>query len=389
MAILMKQYPPVNHRRGDRPVAPPGPVVVLLLLALLLAAGDARAARVKDITDLGGVRANQLVGYGLAIGLQGTGDDQMVRFTLQSLASMLSRFGVNISERQLQVRNVAAVMVTTELPAFARAGSRLDVQVSSIGNAKSLQGGLLLLTPLNGADGKVYALAQGSISVAGYSASGSSGSREEKNHTAVGRVPGGAVIEIEVPNPFRQQGFLEWVLRNPDFTTAVRVARAINDTLEVEAARAVDRIAVRVKVPEEYAGRLPALVALVEQVEVEPDTAARVVINERTGTVVVGEQVRLRAVAIAHGALQVSIRERFEVSQPEPSILGPGETVVVPESEVSVEEQPGPLNLVARAATIGDLVRGLNAIGASPRDLIGILQALKAAGALEAELEIL
>jgi len=351
--------------------------------------GSVDAARIKDIADLSIARSNELVGYGLVAGLQRTGDDQKVLFTLQSLASMLSRFGVNISERQLQVRNVAAVMVTAELPPFAHKGARFDVQVSSIGNAKSLEGGLLLLTPLRGPNGKIYAIAQGPLSVGGYSASGNSGSRASKNHTAVGRVPSGAVVEVETGTSLKNAATLDWLLEYPDFTTAVRMANAINRKQGKNIAKAIDSGTVRIAVPEASRDKLPELVVQIEQIEIEPDSTAKVVVNERTGTVIVGEHVRLHAVAIAHGALHVSIQESYNVSQPAMSFKGPGATVVTPESKVGVGEEKGGLNFVPKSVTISDLVRGLNAIGASPRDLIGILQGLKAAGALEAELEIM
>jgi flagellar P-ring protein precursor FlgI len=360
----------------------------------LLLCNEAAAARLKDIATVRGVRANQLIGYGLVVGLKGTGDDQQVYFTLRSVQLMLRRLGVqaanekNFNLRNLQLRNTAAVMVTAELPTFARAGSRLDVTVSSLGNAKSLQGGTLLMTPLRGVDLRVYALAQGSISVGGaFSAGGRTGSRLQKNHDNVGRIPRGAMVEREVSSRFVEKGRLLVALHAPDFTTAGRVADAINALLGSAAAKSSDPATIAVEVPESYKGKEVELVAKLEAATVQPDAPARVIINERTGTVVVGQGVTLSAVAIAHGSLTLEIDERFRVSQPR-APFGAGRTRVVPESDVSATEDGSQLRLVSGGTNINDVVKALNALGATPRDLVAIFQALEQAGALPAQLVV-
>jgi len=360
--------------------------LALALLAAMLFAAPASAERIKDISNVHGVRSNQLFGYGLVVGLKGTGDTIQSRFTTQSLAAMLGRQGVRIDPREIQVRNVAAVMVTAELPPFARSGARLDVVVSSIGNARSLSGGTLLFTPLKAADGNVYAVAQGPVSVGGFDLQGG-GSSLSRNHTTAGRVPQGALVEREVPMNLAGREEILLDLVQPDFTSAARIAEAINAALKAELAEADDPGRVRVRLPEEQRGKLVALVAQIEALEVAPDAVARVVVNERTGTLVMGEAVRIAPVAVSHGSLQLEIRSVPVVSQPEP--FSRGTTVTTSAEELSAQEQPGTLRLVERGATLGEVVRALNAIGASPRDLIDILQAIRAAGALPARLEIL
>ncbi|NMB74004.1 MAG: flagellar basal body P-ring protein FlgI [Myxococcales bacterium] len=359
---------------------------LLLAVALPLLAPPAAAERIKDISNVHGVRANQLFGYGLVVGLKGTGDTIQSRFTTQSLAAMLGRQGVRIDPREIQVRNVAAVMVTADLPPFARSGARLDVVVSSIGNARSLNGGTLLFTPLKAADGNVYAVAQGSLSVGGFDVQGG-GSSLARNHTTAGRVPQGALVEREVPVSLAGREEILLDLANPDFTTAARVAEAINAALQAELAEADDPGRVRVRLPEDRKNKLVSLVAQIEALEIAPDTVARVVLNERTGTLVMGEAVRIAPVAVSHGSLQLEIRSVPVVSQPEP--FSRGTTVSTSAEELSAQEQAGGIRLIERGATLGDVVRALNAIGASPRDLIDILQAIRAAGALPARLEIL
>ena len=354
---------------------------------LVFLAGNAHAVRIKDITEIKGVRYNQLIGYGLVVGLDGTGDGKNSKFTIQSMSGMLEKMGVTVSSGDIKGDNVAAVMLTAELPPFARVGSRVDALVSSIGGAKNLQGGTLLLTPLKAPDGKIYAVAQGPVSTGGFSAKGASGSGVQKNFPTVGRLVGGALIEREISTDFDQKETLSLALHNPDFTTVSRVAMAINEALLEKVAHTPDAGTVKIKVPEKYSGNIVSLVALIEGLGVTPDIASKVVINERTGTVIMGENVRISTIAIAHGNLSVQIRETQDVSQPLP--FSEGQTEVTPESDVMVKEGKNPIFLVKSGVSIGELVRGLNALGVSPRDLISIFQALKAAGALQAKLEII
>ncbi len=309
-------------------------------------------------------------------------------FTIQSMASMLEKMGVTVKAEDIQVDNVAAVMVTTDLPAFARSGSRIDVLVSSIGDAKNLQGGTLLFTPLKAADQQVYAVAQGPISTGGFVVGSASGSGVQKNFPTVGRVVNGALIEKEIPNKFNQKQSLTLTLHSPDFTTSSRVAQAINIAFYDQIAQTHDAGTIEVKVPQNYMGNVVALVTMIESLGVTPDTVSKVIINERTGTVIMGENVRISTVAIAHGNLSIEIQEDSNVSQPLP-FSRRGDTVVTPESEVQVQEGKNPIFLVNSGVSIAAVVKALNALGVSPRDLISIFQALKAAGALQAELEII
>jgi len=363
-------------------------VWILTGAALFCSSGQAFGVRIKDIAEIKGVRQNQLVGYGLVVGLNGTGDSDSAIFTIQSMASMLEKMGVTVKTKDIEVDNVAAVMVTTDLPAFARSGSRIDVLVSSIGDAENLQGGTLLFTPLKAADQQVYAVAQGPISTGGFVVGSASGSGVQKNFPTVGRVVNGALIEKEIPNKFNQKQSLTLTLHSPDFTTSSRVAQAINIAFYDQIARTHDAGTIEVKVPQNYMGNVVALVTMIESLGVTPDTVSKVIINERTGTVVMGENVRISTVAIAHGNLSIEIQEDFNVSQPLPFSRG-GDTVVTPESEVQVQEGKNPIFLVNSGVSIAAVVKALNALGVSPRDLISIFQALKAAGALQAELEII
>jgi flagellar P-ring protein precursor FlgI len=358
----------------------------LLIVSMVLLSTPAYAVRIKDMADVEGMRPNQLVGYGLIVGLDGTGDSNKARFTIESVASMLEKMGVTIDPKNIKVDNVAAVMLTANLPPFARRGSRIDVLVSSIGDAENLQGGTLLFSPLKGADGQIYAVAQGPVSTGGFSAEGAGG-KVQKNFPTVGRVVGGALIEREIPSNFNQKEILSLTLNTPDFTTASRVAEAINSALNDNLAQTPDPGTIRVKVPEEYLGNTVALVTLLEGLKVTPDGIAKVVINERTGTVVMGSNVRISKIAIAHGNLSIQVNESADVSQPLP--FSEGETVVVPETELSIKEENSRLFLVDAGVSIGEVVRALNALGVSPRDLIAIFQAIKAAGALQARLEII
>lgn len=344
--------------------------------------------RIKDVADFEGVRENQLVGYGLVVGLAGTGDSlRNSPFTRQSLASMLERLGVNASDGNLNTRNVAAVMVTANLPPFAAQGSRIDVTVSALGDARSLAGGQLLVTPLMGADQQVYAVAQGPLAIGGFSASGASGSSVTRGVPTAGRIASGALVERELRFDIAAQPELRLSLRNPDFTTAQRIAAAINGAVGADAARAVNPGAVVLRRPADFAGDMVSLVGRIENLEVEVDTPARIVIDESSGIVVMGENVKVSTVAIAQGNLTISIQEDPFVSQPAP--FSRGQTVVAPSSNVEVDEEEGGLVVVPGGVPLRQLVNGLNALGVSPRDMISILQALKAAGAIQAEIEVM
>lgn len=355
-------------------------------LVWLLTGSPLEAARIKDVALVEGVRTNQLIGYGLVIGLNGTGDKAGTRFTVQSVVNMLERLGVHIDQANLQVKNVAAVVVTAELPPFARVGSRMDVLVSSLGDATSLAGGTLLLTPLLGVDKQIYGLAQGSLLVGGFQVTGAAAT-VAKGHPTVGRIPRGATVEREVEYSINELNQIKISLEQPDFITIKRMVEAINQNLGDSYAQALDPGSIQLTVPANFTGNVVGLMAQIEELEIQPDVVAKVVVDERNGTVVMGAQVRLSPVAVAHGTLSVMVRERAEVSQPLP--FAEGETVVVPETEIVVGEQERKLMLLQPGVTINSLVNALNAIGATPRDLIAILQALKAAGALKAKLEII
>lgn len=341
-------------------------------------------ARVKDIARVQGARDNQLMGYGLIVGLNATGDSTSTPFTAQALSSMLQRLGITVPAARLKARNVAAVMVTANIPPFVKNGDRIDVTVNSLGDAGSLQGGTLLQTPLTGADGKVYAVAQGSVSLGGYSA-GAGGASKTSGHPTVGRVPAGALIEAEIPMALVTHNTLTFSLNNPDFTTATRMTAAINDRLG-DVARARDAAAIDITVPNEYRDRVVELIAAVGDVMLVPDSIAKVVINERTGTVVVGGNVTVSPVALAQGMLTVSINPEFLVSQPQP--LADGRTVDHQTANVEVTQPEVSLTKV-QGSTVDEFVRTLNALKVSPRDVIAILQALKQSGALQAELQIM
>lgn len=362
-------------------------VAVLSVIGMsVITQAEGVTVRVKDIAHFQGDRINQLTGLGLVVGLAGTGDGSGSQANVQMIANMLQRFGLSLSPSDLRTRNVAAVMVTAELPPFAREGDTIDVTVSSFGDAKSLEGGVLLMTPLRGADGQVYAVAQGPVSIGGFNVSGG-GSRVQKNHTTVGRVPNGATIEAEIFSALTSGNYLDLVLKNPDFTTASRLVDSINAHFEAEIARAVDKSTVELMIPETYMHDPISFIAKLEGVEVTPDTMAKVVINERTGTIVMGQNVRISTVAVAHGSLSVSIGRSFEVSQPWPDSRGT--TQVIPEIEIQASEEEAQLMVLPAGSNVNDVVKVLNAIGATPRDIIAILQAVKAAGALHGELVII
>ena len=357
----------------------------VMFLATLFLAPELSAGRLKDLVEIEGVRTNQLFGYGLVVGLSGTGDTEQVLFTSQSMSGMLGRLGVRIDPRDVRVRNVAAVMVTAELPPFARPGGKLDVTVSSIGNARSLAGGVLVATPLQGADGKVYAVGQGAMQVGGFQVN-AAGASVRKNTPTTGRIPGGAIVEEGVVPSMEVENLL-LSLRSPDFTTASRVAAKINEALGEPLAIALDAAAVRVEMKDKAEGAAVTLMAQLETLEVEVDEAARIVVNERTGTVVVGRNVRIRPVVVAHGGLEVTVQATPVFSQPNP--FGNGETAQAVDTDVRAEEKAGKPVAVPAASTVDELVAALSALGVSPRDLISILEAMRRAGALDAELEVL
>jgi flagellar P-ring protein FlgI len=362
-------------------------IVIMLFLWGVVLLSTAEASRIKELAQLEGVRSNQLIGYGLVVGLNGTGDSSSTQFTIQSLVSMMERLGVTVNPEEVKVDNVAAVVVTAGLPAFARAGSTIDVAVSSIGNADNLAGGTLLMTPLKAADGKIYAVAQGSL-VVGSLAFGGKAAKVQKNHPTAGRIPDGALVEREVPFVFGTQPELNYRLNNSDFTTASRVQEAINNHFGGSFARCLDAGQVQIDIPEIYKTRVVDFVSELERLEVIPDTLARIVVNEKTGTIVMGEGVRISTVAVSHGNLNLVIKENTNVSQPAP-FSKTGETVVTPDTDIGVVEEEGNLVVLEQGVSIGDVASALNAIGATPRDLIAIFQAIKASGALYADLVVL
>lgn len=361
-------------------------VIAACTLVLMLATSS-HAVRIKDLASLEGVRENQLVGYGLVVGLNGTGDSDQALLQLRSVATMLERMGVTVSSSSIKLKNVAAVMVTATLPPFAKQGNQMDVTVSSLGDAKSIAGGTLIMTPLKGADNLVYAVAQGSILTNSF-AFGGQGASTQKNHPTAGRIPSGALVERELPNSLAGKSRLRLNLAQADFTTASRIASTINSKFGAGTATTTDPGAVTILVPDGLGTRMIDFVSAVETLDVRPDSIAKVVLNERTGTIVMGAQVRIATVAVSHGNLSLVIKETPQVSQPSP-LSTVGETKVVPRTQLKVEEEARRLMLLPEGTTIGDVVRALNTLGVTPRDLIGILQAIKAAGALQAELTII
>jgi flagellar P-ring protein precursor FlgI len=360
-------------------------IVGLVLALLALAPGNARADKVRDLVDVVGARENQLVGYGVVTGLQGTGDDVTAPFAMQSLRALLRRLGVQVDAKQVRLKNVAAVIVTAQLPAFGRNGSKLDVVVSSMGNAKSLRGGVLVQTPLRGADRRTYAVAQGPLVLGGFSASGSSGSSVQENIVTSGRIPSGALIEREVKTSFENAGKVALALRAPNFDTAQRIVAGLNQVMGEGTARALDGGTVEVRAPSELKNKPVELITKIGEVDVEPGSLARVVINERTGTIVAGGDVLLSPVAIAQGGITISVKESKEVSQPG-MFARAGRTETVDKTEIETAEQKPPaLTYVNGAASLAEVAQALSTFGVSPRELGSILQALKAAGALRAE----
>jgi len=360
-----------------------------LLLAAALFVAPAQAERVKDLATVQGVRNNALVGYGLVVGLDGSGDQTtQAPFTVQSLKSMLTQLGVVVPANvNPQLKNVAAVAIHAELPAFSKPGQTIDVTVASIGNSTSLRGGSLLMAPLKGADGQVYAIAQGNIIVGGLGVSGKDGSRVTVNIPSAGRIPGGASVERSVPSAFDVGGDLRLNLRTPDFTTAARMAEAINTALQSPVARALDAVTVTVQSPTDTNQRV-SFMAVLESIDVTPgDAPARVIVNSRTGTVVISSKVAVLPAAVSHGSLSVTITERQQVSQPGP--FSDGDTAVVPESSIGVTQSGGQMFKFDAGVDLDQIVRAVNQIGASPGDLVAILEALRQAGALRAELVVI
>ena len=360
----------------------------LVAASLLVVASAAGAtSRIKDLANVEGIRQNQLIGYGLVVGLNGTGDTlNNIPFTKQSLQAMLERLGVNIRGQALRTGNVAAVMVTANLPPFGTQGTRMDVTVSALGDAKSLQGGTLLVTPLLGADGNVYSVAQGSVAIGGFQAEGDA-AKITRGVPTVGRIANGAIIEREIDFALNRLSQVRLALRNPDFTTAKRIAAAVNDFIGGAIAEPLDPSTVQISVPKKYPGNVVALLTEVEQLQIEPDLAGKIVIDERSGIIVMGRDVRVSTIAVAQGNLTVTISETPQVSQPAP--FSRGRTVVVPRTQVGVQEDGKKLAVVKEGMSLQQLVDGLNALGIGPRDMIAILQAIKAAGAIQAHIEMM
>src|SRR5881392_224365 len=358
-----------------------------LFICLFVPGSAGATSRIKDLANIEGVRQNQLIGYGLVVGLNGTGDKlSNIPFTKQSLQAMLERLGVNIRGASLRTGNVAAVMVTANLPPFGTQGTRIDVSVSALGDAKSLQGGTLLVTPLLGADGNVYAVGQGSLAIGGFSAEADA-AKITRGVPTVGRISNGAIIEREIDFALNRLPNLRLALRNADFTTAKRIAAAVNDFIGTPTAEPLDPSTVQLTIPKQFAGKVVALLTEIEQLQIEPDLPAKIVIDERSGIIVMGRDVRVSTVAVAQGNLTVSISETPQVSQPAP--FSRGQTRVVPRTRIGVQEEGKKLALVREGVSLQQLVDGLNALGIGPRDMIAILQAIKAAGAIQADIEVM
>ena len=357
-----------------------------LLFTIPALPAAAAPVRIKDLVDVQGMRENALFGYGLVVGLANTGDSTQVTFTAQSISGMLGRMGIRVNPTDVRVRNTSAVMVTAQLPSFSRPGTRIDVSVSSMGDARSLAGGVLLITPLTGSDGAVYAVAQGPVQAGGFDVM-AAGSHLQKNHPTSGTVPGGATVERTV-SPDLEKAPLVLGLRRPDFTTALHIAEAVNKSLNEEAAKANDPALVQIKIPEAWKGKVVALLAQLEALEVDPDQRARIVVSERTGTVVAGSGVRIRAVAVAHGGLSISVRQTPWASQPGP-LSQQGKTVSGKMATLDAQESAKPAVALPATTSVEDLVKAFNLLGVSARDLVAVLQAMKAAGAIDADLEVM
>lgn len=352
-------------------------IICLFLLVQLYPLDKAMAVRLKDVAAVKGVRHNQLVGYGLVVGLDGTGDGNKSPFTSQALTNMLDNMGIHVNQNDLKVKNVAGVMVTANLPPFSKNGQTIDVTLSTLGDAKSLQGGTLIATPLKALDGKIYALAQGPVSIGGFSIENGKNDQIQKNHVNVARIPNGATVEREVPFSLQGKKEITLNLNSPDFTTMSRVVNAIDTLLAGPFAKAQDGATVNITIPEKFIGSEVAFMAAIENVDIEPDSKAKIIIDERTGTVVMGSDVRLKPIAVAHGNLNVEVANYEDATSP------------LDNFNILAKEQGNKLAPVNPGATLGELVTALNVIGVTPRDLIAILQSIKAAGALDASLEII
>lgn len=362
-----------------------------LLIAAIVLLGctvsfEARATKIRELAEIQGARDNQLVGYGVVTGLNGTGDDVSAPLATQSMLSMLRRLGVQVDNRQLRLKNIAAVVVTATIPAFAKPGTKLDIAVSSIGNSRSLEGGILVQTVMKGANRKSYAVAQGAVQIGGFAVKGRTGSKVMSGTTTSGRIPTGAIIEREIPTKFLFKGQVKLSLRQPSFAVAARMAKVLNENLGEGSAEASDGGTVAVNVPEEFLTKPVALIAQIQEYEVKAERRARVVVSERTQTIVAGGDVRLAPVAVVHGNLTIVVNEQPRVTQPAP--LAAGETVVTEDSQVEVTEAQTSMQFISGAATLADLAGALGTLGLSARELISVLQALKTAGALEAELVV-
>lgn len=357
-----------------------------IFFMFMLITTSTQAARIKDVAQVAGVRSNQLVGYGLVTGLPGTGES--TPFSNQSFNTMLKKFGIQLPEgTNPNTKNIAAVMVTAELPAFAKSGQRIDVTVSSIGSAKSLRGGTLMQTMMKGLDGNVYAVSQGNLVVNGFSADGADGSKLVGNIPTVGVISGGATVEREIPTPFSRGDYITFNLFDSDFTTAQRMADSINKFLGPKMASPVDATSVRVRAPRDVSQRV-AFLSTVENLTFNPaDGAAKIIVNSRTGTIVVGQHVKLKPAAVTHGGMTVAIKENINVTQP--NALGGGDTAITPDTDIDVSEKKGKMFKFEPGVTLDDLVRAVNGVGAAPSDLMAILQALKQAGAIEGQLIII
>ena len=360
-------------------------IFLIALVCVAAPTAEAASSRIKDLTVIAGARDNQLVGYGIVVGLAGDGDKDPV-YTVQSMANVLQRFGVNVPPQTISSKNVAAVMVTADIRAFTKNGSRLDVTVSAMGDAKSLNGGVLLQTPLLGADGKIYAVAQGAVAVGGFigGSGGAGGATVQKNHPTVAKISGGALIEHEIPTEIVRNNFIELLLREPDFTTAARMAQAINNKYS-NLAQAMDPMSVRVQLPEGMELTPVDFIARIEMVEVTPDVPARIVINERTGTIVATSRIKVSSCAVSHGELTISVASSLDVSQPSP-LSQTGTTAVTPRTDTKVNEAKGTMIVLQDMPTIEKVAQGLNSMGVTPRDMMAIFQTMKEVGALQAEL---
>ncbi len=364
-------------------------IFLLILLSFSVTTNGYSASRIKDLVSVEGIRDNVLIGYGLVVGLDGTGDDiKSLAFTEQSLIGMLERLGINTKDEQVDPDNIAAVMVTATLPAFARNGTKIDVTVSAMGDSDSLEGGTLLITPLIGADGEVYAVAQGTVTSVGTGISGNAATLIQNIPTA-GKILNGGIIEKETGFDLNAMEKIKLFLNNPDFTTAKRISDAINTFLGTTATDVQDNATINMNIPEKYKGKVSDLLTAIEPIYVQPDSPAKIVIDESSGTIVIGEQVKVSKVAIAQGNLTIRVTESLDVSQPLP-FAGAGETVVIPETDIElIEEDSTNLQVMNGGVTLQELVEGLNALGVGPRDLIMILHAVKAAGAIQAQVEVM